>query len=80
MTEVTLTLSNAAVVAAVDAIVNASFRYDFTACRNLETLVDECGGGCADDMAFLRAARDAGVDVGARVEIYQARYANDPDA
>lgn len=63
---ITLTTSRAAVLAAVDSIIDLTIRDDFGSCRDLQNLVAECGDGCEDDMAFLRAARDAGIDVTAR--------------
>lgn len=63
---ITLTTSRAAVLAAVDSIIDLTIRDDFGSCRDLRKLVAECGGGCEDDMAFLRAAREAGIDVTSR--------------
>ncbi len=65
---ITLTVSRMAILAAVDSIIDLTIRDEFTSCRDLHQLVAECGGGCEDDMAFLRAARAAGIDVASQVE------------
>lgn len=75
MSNVTITLPMAAVKVAAEAIIDVTFRDEFTVCRNLDTLVAECGGGCEDEMAFLRAARDAGVDIEALVVERARRHA-----
>lgn len=66
---VTLTVPLSSLEAAVDAVIFETLANEFTVCRNLDTLVAECGGGCEAEMSFLRAARDAGVDIGARVAL-----------
>lgn len=63
-----ITVSREALEAAVDAIIADTLTSDFM-CRDLDTLVAECGGGCEAKMAFLRAARDAGVDIAARLAV-----------
>lgn len=69
----TISLSDEAFTAAVDLILEDTLGNSFTACRNLRTLTDECGGECAGLMELLRAARDAGVDIPARLEIAKKR-------
>lgn len=67
----TITVSREALEAAVDGILFETFEHESTACRNLDTPVAECGGGCRSEMEFLRAARDAGVNIEARIERVQ---------
>ena len=64
--QVTITVGWDALETAVDAVILETLNGNFE-CRNLTTLVAECGGGCEDDMEFLRAAQAAGVDIDERL-------------
>lgn len=71
----TLTLSRAALTAAVDAILREPLGSHWI-CRDIPTLTAvECTGNCEDIMAFLRAARDAGIDLDERIKLARASAA-----
>ena len=62
-------MSRAALVAAVDAMLRYMVRVDLIACHNLESLVAECGSDlCVADMELLREAQRHGVSIQKRLQ------------
>jgi hypothetical protein len=61
-------VTRAACIAAVDAMLRYLVRVDLTTCHNLESLVAECGSDlCEADMELLREARRHGVSIKERL-------------
>jgi hypothetical protein len=64
----TICMSRAALVAAVDAVLHHVLRFDLAACHNLQALVAECSSPqCAADMELLRLAQNNGISIQERL-------------
>jgi hypothetical protein len=66
---VTIRVSQAALIAAVDAMLRYLVRVDLTTCHNLQSLEAECRSDlCAADMELLREAQRHGVSIEERLQ------------